>query len=558
MTETVQRTPWRQYCRILRPEIADLRTIFIYGAASAVLTLAVPLTVDAVISNITFGTLLMPLIVLVGILLGCLVMQGLLGTLQRFVAEIIERRIFVRVVSDLSWRLPRVDIRAFDQSYGPELVNRFFDTMTVQKSSTKLFLEGTNIVLATTAGMIVLGFYHPLLFGFVIILLFAIAFLVFVLGIGGVKTAVAESTAKYEVAAWLQEMARHTTAFCTQGGAAFAQDRAEALADSYIGARKRHFRILFRQICSAFGLQVIASTAVLGIGGFLVIDQQLTPGQLVASELIVTAIVVNITKLGDVLQVFYDVCAASGKLGKLVDLPLERQTGDALEPTEDGVSLDLDGVCCESERQYTFSVASGQRVALFGPTGGSASRLLDVLYGLREPSSGHVTIEGLDLRQLRLDHTRDDFALVHGTEIVEGTIGENIAFGRENLGAQQIRDALVDVELWDEVMALPNGLETVLATRGRPLSQGQAIRLTLARAIAREPRLLLIDGALDGLAPVMRQRIAQHLLDRRHKWTVIVVTAAPDVAAECDRRIDIELDFAKAKIAADPEGSTND
>ena len=88
-TKTVSNThkkPWQQYLRLLGPEAADLRTIVVYGAASAVLTLAVPLTVDALISNITFGTLLTPLVVLVSILMVCLVMQAVLRALQAWIA----------------------------------------------------------------------------------------------------------------------------------------------------------------------------------------------------------------------------------------------------------------------------------------------------------------------------------------------------------------------------------------------------------------------------------------------------------------------------------------
>jgi len=538
-----KKTPWQQYARLLRPEAADLRTIVVYGAASAVLTLGVPLTVDALISNITFGTLLTPLVVLVAVLLGCLLLQGLLGALQAWIAEVVERRIFVRVVGDLAWRLPRVDVRAFDRTHGPELVNRFFDTVTVQKSSSKLFLEVTNIVLTTSVGMTVLAFYHPFLLVFVLALLAAIALLVFVFGAGGVRTAVDESAAKYEVAKWLQELARHTTAFCTQGGADFARRRAERLAGDYIQARRRHFRVLFRQICSALGLQVLASTAVLAIGGWLVIDQQLTPGQLVASELIVTAVVANITKLGSVLESWYDVCAASGKLGHLIDLPLERQTGASPELTGSGVELELREVRCSIEHgqdvgDLSLKVAPGERVALTGPAGGDASLLLDVLYGLRQPASGHVTVDGLDLRQLRLDRTRDQFALVHGTEIVEGTLLDNLAFGREDVSATEVRDALRDVGLWDEVLALPDGLETRLATGGQPLTPSQASQLMLARAVLGEPRLLLLDGALDKLTPSLRRRVIAHLFDERHEWTMLVATNQPDVIDACDRTLD--------------------
>lgn len=557
MAEPSAKKPWHQYVRLLRPEADDLRTIVVYGVAVALLSLAVPLTVDALISNVTFGTLLAPLVVLVAVLLVCLSLQGLLRTLQTYIAEVVQRRIFVRIVGDLAWRLPRVDIRAFDRRYGPEMVNRFFDTVNVQKSSAKLVLDATNFVLTTGVGMLVLAFYHPLLLVFALLMLAALCVIVFVMGIGGVRTAVAESSAKYEVAAWLQEVARHTTAFCTHGGALFAKERAQSLAQDYVDARKRHFAIVFRQICASYGLHVVASTAMLAFGGWLVIDQQLTPGQLVASELIVTAIVTNIIKLDTMLQSWYDACASSTKLGSLIDLPLERQNGDDIQHAG-GVRVDLDCVTCGvpgetgEDVELTLAVAPGERVALTGSAGGRASTLLDILMGLREPVHGHVTIDGLDIRQLRLDRMRDEFALVHGTEIVEGTVLDNIRFGRSDIGAQQVREALLQVGLWDEILQLPAGLETELMSRGRPLNASQASRLMLARAIVGAPKLLLLDGALDHLPEQTRRAVCTNLFDRRHGWTVIVVTAMPDVIGACDRALNIEFDVVRA--ADEPAG----
>ncbi len=548
MTDSPHGRPaYKQYLRLLRPEAGDLGVMVVYGAATAVLTLAVPLTVDALISSIMFGTMLTPLVVLVGVLLGCLVLQGILRGMQIFVAEVIERRIFVRVTSDLSWRLPRIDISAFDNSYGPELVNRFFDTVTVQKSSSKLCLSLTDIVLSTIVGMTVLSFYHPFLLILALTLIAAIFVLVFVFGIGGVRTAVQMSIAKYETAAWLQELARHTTAFCTKGGATFAADRANELCADYIDARRKHFRILFRQVCGGLGLQILTSAAVLGIGGWLVISQQLTPGQLVASELIVSAVVANITKLGDVLQQWYLVCAAADKVGHLIDLPLERQEGSMLPEGKNGVRLQMHDVTCKREDgtealvNVTLDVAAGERIALLGSTGGSSSYALDVLYGLRSPTSGYVTIDGIDLRQLRLDTMRDQVSLVHGTEIVEGSILQNLNFGRQDISPDKIRNALEDVGLLDEVLALPNGLETQLTTRGSPLSSSQCSRLMIARAIVREPRVLLLDGALDALPWDVRRRVVDHLFDTKHAWTLVVVSQVEDVIAACDRLVDIDL-----------------
>ena len=543
--------PWRRYFAFLRPESRDLWSIVVFGVASAVLSLAVPLTVDALVSSILFGALLTPLLVLTLVLLGCLVLNGALRALQVWAAEVIERRMLVRVAADLSWRLPRVQVKAFDERHGPEQVNRFFDTITLQKSSTKLVLAVTNVALQTTVGMAVLAFYHPFLLILVLGLLGAVALIVFGFGWRGARTAVAESLAKYEIAAWLQELARHTTAFCTKGGAEFAAARADVLCRAYVDARRRHFRIWFRQFLGSVLLQIVAATAVLAVGGWLVIQQQLTPGQLVASELIVTAVAGNLVKVADVLKDWYDAVASADKLGHLIDLPLERQDGDTLPAGEKGVAVELRGVVCEApgeanaRRTFDLSVKRGERVALLGSTGGAASYVLDALFGLRDPIAGTTTIEGLDLRQLRLDATRDDFALVHGNEIVDGTVLENLRFGRGELGPEAVREALTAVALWDEILALPQGLETRLSTRGNPLSSSQASRLMLARAIAREPRLLLLDGAIDVLTKPMRALVLRNLFDRRHGWTVLVVTQEDDVAAACDRAIDCEAPEAR-------------
>ncbi|MFK7739837.1 MAG: ATP-binding cassette domain-containing protein, partial [Planctomycetota bacterium] len=265
-----------------------------------------------------------------------------------------------------------------------------------------------------------------------------------------------------------------------------------------------------------------------------------------------TAVVANITKLSSGLESWYDVGAASDKLGHLLDLPLERQTGDSIGggkragDRSQGASVQLANVACSIDGEdgnlddFTLDVQPGERIALTGAAGGSATLLLDVLYGRREPQSGSVTVDGLDLRQLRLDETRNAFALVHGTEIVEGSLLDNLRFGRKDIGPVEVRDALRDVGLWDEVMALENGLDTDLTTGGRPLTQSQARRLMLARAILSEPRLLLLDGALDSLTPSLRRQALARLFDDRHKWTVLIATNQADVIAACDRTLDCE------------------
>ena len=240
-----------------------------------------------------------------------------------YVVEIIQRRLFIRVVEDLAYRLPSVDPVAMESKYGPRAVNRFFDIVTVQKVVSTLLVDGVSLIIQTAIGMFILAFYHPFLLGYDVVLLILFAVVVFGLGRGAVKTAIKESKAKYHVAYWLEELTRLPTAFKLHSGPQFAMGRADQLAIEWLDARRKHFRVVIRQMIFALGLQAIASTVLLGLGGWLVITGELTLGQLVAAELIVMMIVGSFTKLGKHLESFYDLLASVDKLGALFDLPIE-------------------------------------------------------------------------------------------------------------------------------------------------------------------------------------------------------------------------------------------
>jgi ABC-type bacteriocin/lantibiotic exporter with double-glycine peptidase domain len=388
--------------------------------------------------------------------------------------------------------------------------------------------------------MIVLAFYHPFLLGFNVILLALILLIVFGLGRGAVRTAIRESKAKYKIAAWLEELARHPTAFKLHGGSRFALERADQLAVDWLEMRRAHFYILIRQILSALGLQAIAATALLGLGGWLVILGELTLGQLVAAELIVMVIVSSFAKLGKHLEGFYDLLAAVDKLGQLFDLDVEAH--DKLFHLREGepAALSVRGVSYYYEKTAGISdchleLSPGESVALTGPAGSGKSTLFDLICGLRSPASGHLELDGIDLRELRPDSLRDHLAVARGIEIFHGTIGENVHLNRTNVRASDVRDALDAVGMLDEVLRLPDGLNTVVQTNGVPLTQSQTVRLMLARAIADRPRLLLIDGTLDGLSDESLQPLLAKLTAPNTGWTMLVATGRRAIAEACDR-----------------------
>lgn len=535
--------PFRRLVDFLRPESADIGTLVVFAVVVGMLSLATPITVEALVNTVAFGRYLQPLVVLGIMLFTFLGFASLLKGLQTYIAEVIQRRIFVRVVAELAHKLPRVQRSAFDGHHGPELLNRFFEVITVQKSAASLVLDGIAIVITALIGMIVLAFYHPYLLGFDLVLMAAVAFAVFILGRGAIETAIDESYKKYAVASWLEQLALFPVAFKLQGGQNKAIAEADRLACEYVTARKRHFRILMGQVAFTLALQAIAGTALLGIGGFLVINGQLTLGQLVASELIVAVIVGAFAKLGKHMESYYDLLAACDKLGHLFDLPTERAEGIAPPRSEHGATVKIHDLGLEFDdghyvlQNFSLAVEPGERIGLSGPPGSGKSCLLEVLYGLREPSSGYVEYENLDLRSINPSALREQVALVHVVEAFEGTVAENIHMQRSSVSHVDIRRALEALGLWDEVMRLPQGLETRLAPGGAPLSDSQLTRLMLARAIAGSPRLLLIDSVLDQLADVQLPRVMHAVAGELGERTVILVTGREALLDRCDRTI---------------------
>jgi ABC-type bacteriocin/lantibiotic exporter with double-glycine peptidase domain len=280
----------------------------------------------------------------------------------------------------------------------------------------------------------------------------------------------------------------------------------------------------------------VASTILLGLGGWLVISGQLTLGQLVAAELIVSVVIGSFAKMGKHLESFYDLLAAMDKVGHLLDLPIEASGHEDLPETAKGFALALHGVSFAYDgmtepiiSDASLSIRAGGKVAVIGPSGSGKSSLLDLLGGLRAPTAGTVTVEGVDLRILRSQSFRDSTIIVRDLDIVSGNILDNVRLGRNHISVQAVMATLAHVGLDEELERLPEGVRTRLAPNGSPLSRGQALRLLVARAIVQPPRLLIIDGVLDGLEAGVRQRLAALLAGLGDKTTVLIATQSGDI-----------------------------
>lgn len=540
-------SPTRRFFRLLKAERSDIVTLLIFSVFAGLLYLAAPLAVDAVVSNLAFGGQAQPyvqaIVILAIALFGALALQAVVSGFQYYISDIIQRRIFVRTAADLAYRLPRVKAEALDNVHAPELVNRFLDVVTVQKSTSLLLLDGINLIFGSLIGMLLLALYHPVLLLFVAVLLGLIVLITWLLGRGAVDTSIAESRMKYDVVNWFEEIAAFPFVFKGPGGYDMAYQRANQLSTEYLNRRAGHFRIVMRQIIGLLILSVFASATLLVVGGWLVISQQITLGQLVASELIMGSIVTAMAKMGKKLEAWYDAMAAMDKLGHIFDLEIEREDGEQPVRRDGGaevrgcdVSFGYHGALFEKK---SFLIPPGSRAAIIGPHGSGASSLLDILFGLRQPSEGHVSIDGLDLRTWYLEALRESVMLLRRNEIVDGSVLENLRLGRVDVGLDEIREALERVGLLDILLHRPEGLNLRLKVGGAPLSGNQRTRLLLARAIVQRPRLLLIDELFDSLDGESFKLLETAILDRTMPWTVILATRDHDVTKRCDQVIEL-------------------
>lgn len=542
-------SPQRRFFGLLKAERQDIITLLIFSVFAGLLYLAAPLAVDAVVSNLAFGGQAQPyfqaLVILGFALFGALALQAIVSGFQYYISDIIQRRIFVRTAADLAYRLPRVKAEALDEVHAPELVNRFLDVVTAQKSTSLLLLDGINLVFSSLIGMLLLALFHPTLLIFAALLLVSIILITWLLGRGAVDTSIAESRMKYDVVNWFEEIAAFPFLFKGPGGYGMAYDRANQLASEYVNLRSKHFRIVMRQIVGLLVLSVFASATLLVLGGWLVISQQITLGQLVASELIMGSIVAALAKVGKKLEAWYDGMAAMDKLGHIFDLEIEREDGEQPARRDGGATI----TACELAFAYpenpplfenmNFTLKPGSRTAIVGPHGSGASSLIDILFGLRQPTDGHVSIDGLDLRSWYLEGLRESVQLLRPNEIVDATIVENLRLGRTDIGMDEIRAALDHVGLLDTLLHRPEGLNLRLKIGGAPLSGNQRTRLLLARALVQRPRLLLIDELLDGLDAASFNELTNSILAPAQSWTVVLTTRDPVVTAKCDQIINL-------------------
>jgi putative ABC transport system ATP-binding protein len=534
--------PLRRWLRLLKMDASDIWTLGIFSLVVSVLDLAIPLAVEQMVTTIGFASVIQPLIWIAVLLFAILTLSAIIKALQLFVVEILQRRMMVRVVGDLAVRLPRLDRSELEGMYGPEMANRFFDVITMQKSTASLLVDALTLVIQTLTGLMLLAVYSPFLLAFDIVLLLCMTIVIYLLGKGAVRTAIEESLIKYRIAHWLEDIIGNPNAFQVHGGSELAMDRSNRMIVEYLAARRKHFVVLIRQSLFALLLNAVSISALLSLGGWLVLTEALSIGQLVASVSVVALVVGGFAKIGKSLESYYDLMAATDKVGHLIDLPTIAPAR-AIDAGIGPVTVRLRGLRIGQHHHEiavpSISINAGERVAVIGEGRCGKSSLLQTLAGVQSPLAGLAEIGGIDSRDVNRFAEGSMVGFVSESEVFHGTLVENVSLNRLSIMTDDVRDSLQTADLWDEVLAMPRGLESQLQTAGYPLSHTQMERLMIARAIVARPRLLLIDGTLDRLPPEMRLRIWETIRAAEQPWTILIVTHDPEILRSCSQRIEL-------------------
>jgi ABC-type bacteriocin/lantibiotic exporter with double-glycine peptidase domain len=547
MTTESKRTPWKRLLGLLELERKDIFQIFYYAIFSGLVSLSLPLGIQAIINLIQGAQISTSWIVLVILVTLGVVFSGSLQVMQLRIIETIQQRIFTRASFELSYRFPKIKMEELRNYYPPELANRFFDTLTIQKGLSKLLIDVPTAVLQIMFALILLSFYHPffIIFGLLLVLLIYVVFKY--TAQKGLETSLEESKYKYKVVHWIQEVARSVISFKLSGNTNLAVQKNDDLVAKYLVARENHFKVLIVQFMKMIGFKVVVTASLLVIGGSLVLNQSMNIGQFVAAEIIILLVITSVEKLILGLESFYDILTSLEKLGQVVDKELEVQDGET-PAYNNGITIELDQISYEVKnrekpilKNLSFKLQPKSRALITGESGSGKSSLLQLLAGIIEPTEGHIYIDNLSLTSLHINHYRSNLGLSLSQESpFEGTIKDNLTFGNTEISDDYIFKILNVVGLTQFIKEQNKGLQTIIYPEGKQMSYTIAKKIVLARALLKQPKVLILEDALDQFNQDETNAIIDFITSKDNPWTLIVVSTNKRWIDKCTQQITLE------------------
>ncbi len=533
--DSLKLNPVKRFWLLLKPDKLEIRNVYVYAFFYGLVNLSLPLGIQAIINLIQGGRINTSWVILVIFVIGGLVINGVLQISQMRITENLQQKIFTRAAFEFAYRIPRIKLEALYRHYAPELMNRFFDVVSVQKGLSKILIDFSTASIQAIFGLLLLSLYHPFFIAFSLILVVLVYAIFKLTARVGLETSLDESKHKYFVAHWLEEIARTMTSFKLAGKTNLPLERMNGTVGKYIGARESHFKVLVNQYKLMIVFKVIVAAGLLVIGSILVMEQQMNIGQFVAAEIIILLVINSVEKLILSLETIYDVLTSLEKIGQVTDMELENEKGTDLATIdlEDGMKVELNNMTFSYPDMkvpvidhLSLTFEAGSSTLLLGNNDSGKSTLMYLISGLYCPQDGYVAYNDLPQGNLNLQALRSIIGDCLREELLfDGTLLENIAMGRKNATFENVKWAVENMGLDEFVKHLPQGYNTVIQSEGQRFSKGVVDKILLARSIADKPKLLLIKDAFSSVEPSERERIIKFLAHKDRKWTLIVASS---------------------------------
>ena len=525
-------SPLKRVQALIKDHKKEITSIYLFSILGGIVNLSLPLGVQTIIGLVMGATMVTSIYVLIFLVVLGVFLMGLFQINQMKIIESIQQKIFAHYAYEFADRIPKLDLKQMDKYFIPEKVNRFFDTLNIQKGFAKLLLDIPVATVQIVFGIILLSLYHPLFIILGLILLLLLGLILIYTSQKGIETSIEESNYKYGVAGFFGEIARTIKTFKFSQGSDLNLQRTDENVLGYLSARTKHFQVLLFQYKSLLFFKIALTTLMLTLGSYLLINQQLNVGEFVAAEIVIMLVISAVEKLIISLDSAYDVITGLEKLGSVTDSPIEK-SGDLELTSRVGVEIEMKNFTFEFEagkpilESINLHIHSGEKVQLAGPEGSGKSMFMRILTGNYIDFRGTLLINKVPIKNYSLANLRMHTGiLLQDQEIFGGTVYENISLGKSEITPALILETAKELGIADFLNHFPLGFDSYIEPIGKKTPQSIVKKILLLRALSGDKRLLLLENPWNGLDAELAEKLRIYLL-KKSNATVIISTNDP-------------------------------
>ncbi len=538
--------PLQRLFQLIALEKDEIKSVYFYAILSGLVQLSVPIGVQAIIGFVLGAAMVTSLFVLIFLVVVGVALVGIFQINQMKIIEKIQQRIFTRYAFDFAEKIPRFDLKQADNIYLPEIINRFFDTLNLQKGLSKLLLDIPTASIQIVFGLLLLSLYHPFFIAFGFLLIVILWIILSYSSKKGLTTSYKESSYKYAVVSWLEEMARVLKSFKFSQGSHLNVQRTDKHVLGYLNSRTAHFKVLLVQYRTLVIFKVLITAGMLSVGTYLLLDQQLNIGEFIAAEIVILTVIAAVEKLISSLDSIYDVITGLEKLATVTENPLEKSGNIALNTDNQGIAIDF--------IDFNFQYDNGQKVfehfnmtihkntiaCIKGKAGAGKSSLLKILSGSYSDFTGQLLLNHIPIGNYQLESLRTQTGVyLNNQDIFIGTLWENISMGRSSILPENIIKTAQKLGIEDFILGFPNGFDSEIDPMGKRLSSTVIKKILLLRALTNDPKLILLEEPWRGFDDKTTQNIIHFLIEKKKNSTIVVVSNDDDFAKKCDNTVEL-------------------